>query len=295
MGLQWGRQGERPADPHRHRRAAGAEWYRDLHQSCGRRHRTPPHESRAASCPQSRRRPNPQRLSSSQTCQRPGKNPLPHRRAVCTIRHAGGALTGSGKVALFYPRNPGKYFTCLPRICLGRILIPRRAFPLVILSQNHAPPIARWSCYTYPMAGRSPSLQRVIDADPFRRTMLEIHERLFSLYSALIVAEQHTYERVHGPVGSMDELIQLLLRDPWFTWLSPLLDLLLRIDQILKDAALDLTQEKVEHLVAEARSLTRPSIDGDGFERAYYEALNRAPEVMLAHFRVTRVLLAEAA
>jgi hypothetical protein len=145
------------------------------------------------------------------------------------------------------------------------------------------------------MAGRSPSLQRVIDADPFRRTMLEIHERLFSLYSALIVAEQHTYERIHGPVGSMDELIQLLLRDPWFTWLSPMLDLLLRIDQLLNDDAFDITHENVEHLVAEARSLTRPSIDGDGFERAYYEALNRAPEVMLAHFRVTRVLLAEAA
>jgi len=41
--------------------------------------------------------------------------------------------------------------------------------------------------------------------------------------------------------------------------------------------------------------LTRPSIEGDGFERAYYEALNRAPEVVLAHFHVTRVLLAEAA
>jgi hypothetical protein len=47
--------------------------------------------------------------------------------------------------------------------------------------------------------------------------------------------------------------------------------------------------------VAEVRTLTRPSIDGDGFERAYYEALNRAPDVMLAHFQVTRVLLAEAA
>jgi hypothetical protein len=144
------------------------------------------------------------------------------------------------------------------------------------------------------MPSHSPS-NPITHVDPLRRTMLDIHERLFSLYSALIVAEQHTYERIHGRVGSTDELIQLLLNDPWFTWLCPLLDLLLRIDQLLNDDAFDITHENVEHLVAEVRALTRPSIEGDGFERAYYEALHRAPDVLLAHFQVTRTLLAEAA
>jgi len=96
--------------------------------------------------------------------------------------------------------------------------------------------------------------------------MLEVHQRLLSLYCALIVAEQLTYERIHGRIGSTDELIQLLLRDPWFTWLSPLLDLLLRIDQLLTDDAFDITHENVAHLVAEVRNLTHPSIEGDGFE-----------------------------
>lgn len=125
--------------------------------------------------------------------------------------------------------------------------------------------------------------------------MLELHEKLSSLYSALIVAERLTYERIHGRVDSTDELIHLMLSDPWFTWLCPLLNLLLRIDQLLDDDAFDITPEVVSHLVAEARALTRPSIEGDGFERAYYEALNRAPEVVLAHFQVTRVLPAKAA
>lgn len=136
---------------------------------------------------------------------------------------------------------------------------------------------------------------RVPQADPLRRTMLELRHRLLCLYSALIVAEQHTYERIHGRVGTTDELLQLVLNDSWFTWLCPVLDLLLRIDQLLNDDAFDITHENVEHLVAEVRALTRPSIEGDGFERAYYEALHRAPDVVLAHFHVTRVLLAEAA
>ena len=125
--------------------------------------------------------------------------------------------------------------------------------------------------------------------------MLEIHRKLLSLYNALIPAERLTYERLHGPVGSTDEFVQLLLNDPWFTWLCPLLDLLLRIDQLLDDNAVDITHENVAHLVADVRALTRPSIEGDGFERAYYEALNRAPEVVLAHFHITRVLLKAAA
>jgi hypothetical protein len=125
--------------------------------------------------------------------------------------------------------------------------------------------------------------------------MLEVRQRLLSLYSALIVAEQLTYERIHGRVDSTDELLQLVLNDPWFTWLCPVLDLLVRIDQLLADDAFDITYENVRHLVAEVRTLTRPSVEGDGFERAYYEALHRAPDVVLAHFRVTRILLAEAA
>jgi hypothetical protein len=125
--------------------------------------------------------------------------------------------------------------------------------------------------------------------------MLEVHQKLLSLYSALIAAERLTYERIHGRIGSPDELLQLVLNDPWFTWLCPMLDLLLRIEQLLDDDAFDITLENIEHLVAEVRTLTRPSIEGDGFERAYYEALQRAPDVLLAHFQVTRVLLAEAA
>ena len=144
------------------------------------------------------------------------------------------------------------------------------------------------------MASLSPS-NPTAHADHLRLTMLEVHQKLLSLYSALIMAEQLTYERIHGRIGSTDDLLQLVLNDPWFTWLCPLLDLLLRIDLLLDDDAFDITHENVEHLVAEVRTLTRPSIEGDGFERAYYEALNRAPEVVLAHFHVTRVLLAEAA
>ena len=144
------------------------------------------------------------------------------------------------------------------------------------------------------MALISPANQ-ASQADPLRRTLFAVQQSLTSLYNELIAAEQVTYERIHGRIATTDEFIHLLCNDPWFAWLCPLLDLLLRIELLLTDDAFDLTRENVEHLVSEVRRLTRPSIDGDGFERAYYEALQRAPHVVLAHFHVTCALEADAA
>jgi hypothetical protein len=128
-----------------------------------------------------------------------------------------------------------------------------------------------------------------------RRRLLGLRRKLLALHLVLIAAEQRTYEHIHGRVGSAEQLLELMLKDPWFIWLHPLSDILVRIDYLLNDEAFDITEENIDHLFNEARLLLRPSIAGDGFERAYYEALNRAPDVLLAHFQVTNTLLAEAA
>ncbi len=142
--------------------------------------------------------------------------------------------------------------------------------------------------------GASSHTTALVPVDPRRRTVLSIRESLIGLHGALIIAEQQTYERLSGPVKSMDVLIELLQKDPWFTWLHPIADLLVRIDHLLQDDTCDITDDNVAHLLGEIGSLLHPSIEGEGFERAYYEALDRAPDVVLAHFRV-RKLLAKAA
>jgi len=123
-----------------------------------------------------------------------------------------------------------------------------------------------------------------------RRTILSIRESLVGLHGALIVAEQLTYEGINGPVESIDSLLLLLQKDPWFTWLHPIADLLVRIDYVLEDDSCDITDENVEQFFREIDCLLHPSVEGDGFERAYYEALDRAPDVVLAHFRVRKLL-----
>ena len=80
-----------------------------------------------------------------------------------------------------------------------------------------------------------------------------------------------------------------MLNDPWFTWLHPLSQLVVRIDELL-DHKSKLSLVEVEHFLVEARSLIRPSEEGDGFERSYFEALQREPHVIFAHVEVKRLL-----
>jgi hypothetical protein len=138
--------------------------------------------------------------------------------------------------------------------------------------------------------GASSKTTALVPVDPLRRTLLSIRERLVKLHGALIIAEQQTYERINGPVDSVETLLNLLQKDPWFTWLHPVADLLVRIDHLLEDDSRDITDENVEHLIHEIDQLLHPSVEGDGFERAYYEALDRAPDVVLAHFHMRKVL-----
>ncbi|WP_455388655.1 hypothetical protein [Petrachloros mirabilis] len=123
---------------------------------------------------------------------------------------------------------------------------------------------------------------------------MDIRHGLLGLHKALIVAEQLTYERINGRVGSTGQLLQLVLNDPWFTWLHPLSQMVIRVDELLDDD-MDPTTVEVEHLLAEVRALIRPSEEGDGFERSYYEALQRAPDVIFAHVEVKKILMKVAA
>ena len=130
---------------------------------------------------------------------------------------------------------------------------------------------------------------RVRETNPLRMTLTDVRHGLLGLHKALIVAEQLTFERIYGRIDSTGQLLQLVMNDPWFTWLHPLSNLVVRIDELLDDETA-LTVEDVAVLLTEVRGLIRPSEMGDGFERSYYEALQRAPDVVMAHCEMKKLL-----
>jgi hypothetical protein len=135
---------------------------------------------------------------------------------------------------------------------------------------------------------------RVLETNPLRRMLTDVRHGLLGLHKALIVAEQVTFERIYGRVDSTGQLLQLVMNDPWFTWLHPLSNMVVRIDEVLDDDE-ELTTEEVAILLTEVRALIRPSELGDGFERSYFEALQRAPEVVMAHCEMKKLLTLPAA
>ena len=124
---------------------------------------------------------------------------------------------------------------------------------------------------------------------PLCQTLLGVRHGLLGLHKALIVAEQLTFERIYGRVDSTGQLLQLVMNDPWFTWLHPLSNMVVRIDELLEEED-TLTLEDVAVLLSDVRGMIRPSEIGDGFERSYYEALQRAPDVVMAHCEMKKLL-----
>jgi hypothetical protein len=102
------------------------------------------------------------------------------------------------------------------------------------------------------------------------------------LHHALIESERRPYERVFGRVESNGQLLGLVMDDPWFTWLHPLAQLIIRVDEVLTQWDSVAIYETL-YLLGDTRQLLRPSEQGDGFARSYYEALQRDPDVVFAH------------
>src|SRR5687768_18409126 len=64
----------------------------------------------------------------------------------------------------------------------------------------------------------------------------KVRTALLELHRALIASERIEYERVYGRVESSGEMLKLVTSDPWFAWLRPLSETIVRHDEML-DAA----------------------------------------------------------
>jgi hypothetical protein len=109
-----------------------------------------------------------------------------------------------------------------------------------------------------------------VHADNLSRALLRLHK-------ALLDDERMSYERIHGRIPSNGAFLQLVLEDAWFAWLRPLSQLMAQLDD-------------APTLIESIRTLLTPSEEGTGFGRHYYDALQRNPDVVLAHAAVRELL-----
>lgn len=125
--------------------------------------------------------------------------------------------------------------------------------------------------------------------DERRQTLRDLRTRLLHLHKALLDDARAAYEMDRGRVGSNAGLLQLVINDPWFAWLHSLSEIVVRIDETLEPDA-PATESDAAALIEQVERLLTASETGEGFQRRYYEALQRQPAVVLAHAEVRRVL-----
>jgi hypothetical protein len=114
-----------------------------------------------------------------------------------------------------------------------------------------------------------------------------IFRALLRLHKALLDDERVSYERVHGRIPSNGAFLQLVLGDAWFAWLRPLSQLMAKLDELGEESS---DGPDTATLVASIRTLLTPTEEGEGFGRQYHDALQRAPDVVLAHAAVRTLL-----
>ena len=126
--------------------------------------------------------------------------------------------------------------------------------------------------------------QPTFPSENFREQLEQLREALLHLHKALVDSERVGYEKNIGTIPSANHFLKLLTDDPWFAWLHPLSQLIVAMDEALDvKSKTPLTAELSSALVKQTAELLVASETGQGFSQNYFEALQRDPEVVMAH------------
>jgi hypothetical protein len=125
-----------------------------------------------------------------------------------------------------------------------------------------------------------------------RERLAELRNGLLNLHRTLVRSEGAVYDREVQKIRSSYQMLGLLMNDPWFGWLHELSLLVVEIDEALEEREKPVTAADGERFLRRAKALVAPAEFGEGFQRRYFEALQRDPDVILAHRQFRQVLKA---
>jgi hypothetical protein len=125
--------------------------------------------------------------------------------------------------------------------------------------------------------------------DPIQQRLTELRNGLLGLHKTLLDSERAAYERDIARINSSGEFLKLVLYDPWFAWLHELSEFIVQIDEA-QDAEEPPQGADAERFIAQAWDLLAPNETGRGFAKRYFEAIQRDPDVVLAHGQMRKVL-----
>ena len=118
--------------------------------------------------------------------------------------------------------------------------------------------------------------------------LTDIRIQLLHLHKLLLETERIRYEQMRGRV-SKGELLQLVINHDQFAWLHHLSELIVQIDELIH-ADEPITSEAIAALIADVQSLLTPDEAGNDFAVRCDAAIQRNPDVVLAHADLATLL-----
>jgi len=122
---------------------------------------------------------------------------------------------------------------------------------------------------------------------PARQKLVALREALLHLHKSLLDMERRAYEKEHGKV-SAGELFRLVVDDPQFAWLHNISEFVVRIDENLATNE-GVTDTDAHVAVSLARKIFAPTESGDGFQKKYFDAIQKDPAVVMEHAQLARL------
>jgi len=116
-----------------------------------------------------------------------------------------------------------------------------------------------------------------------------LRERLIALHKTLIDSERVEYEKSFGTLDSPQAFLKVLIEDPWFAWLKPISGMVVTIDEMLEREE-PIQAEEARKMKKAALALVEVREETDDARRSYFEALQREPDVILAHAALMKVV-----
>jgi hypothetical protein len=122
----------------------------------------------------------------------------------------------------------------------------------------------------------SPSSDRPIDE--MRDKLAALSKSLLSLHKTLLESERVGYEESFGTIATPAAFFQQLSA------------FIVSIDERLGEKARPVTKPEADEFIGRARALLTPREEGAGFGLHYHNAMQRDPDVILAHAGLMKFL-----
>lgn len=120
-----------------------------------------------------------------------------------------------------------------------------------------------------------------------RQRMVTLREALLRLHKTLLEMERREYEKEHGKVNA-GELFRLVVDAPQFGWLHNISEFVVRIDEALANEE-GVSEADAHVATALAKKIFAPTESGDGFQKKYFDAIQKDPTVVMEHAELARI------